>query len=249
MKRTLTLIVLSLALGAAVLASGGQAKPTGALPTADQILDKYVQAIGGKAAVQKQTSRVSKGTFDIPAMGAGGPITIYAKAPNKTLRVIEIPGFGTVQQGYNGTVGWAQEPQNGLRELAGLELTQAKREAEFYGDIKYKEMFKKLTVTGKATVGTGEAYVVEAVPAEGSPQKLYFDTQSGLIVRMDMEAETMQGKMAFEIYPENYKEVDGIKIPFLIRQNSSAFSFTVTLEEVKHNVPIDDAKFNKPAGQ
>jgi zinc protease len=249
MKRTLTLLFLSLALGAAVFASGRQEKPTGALPTVDQILDKYVQAIGGKAAIQKQTSRVSKGTFDIPAMGAGGPITIYSKAPNKTLLVIEIAGFGTIQQAFNGTVGWAQEPQSGLRELTGTELAAAKREGEFYSDIKIKEMFTKLTVTGKAKVGSNEAYVIDAVPTAGEPQKMYFDTQSGLMLRMDVTQEGPQGKVPFEIYFENYKEVDGIKMPFLMRRNSPAISFTITLEEVKHNVPIDDAKFNKPAGQ
>jgi outer membrane lipoprotein-sorting protein len=249
MKRTLTLICLSLILGAAVFAGGRQEKPAGDLPSVDQILDKYIKAIGGKAAVQKQTSRVAKGTFDIPAMGAGGPITLYSKAPNKSLRVIEIPGFGIIQQGYNGSVGWSQDPQGGLRELAGAELVQAKREADFYADIKLKELYSKMTVKGKEKVGNGEAYVVEAVPTEGSPETLYFDTQSGLIVRTDTVAETPQGKQAFQTYLENYKEVEGIKMPFLIRQNSSAISFTVTLEEVKFNVPIDDAKFNKPASQ
>src|SRR5215208_2779319 len=78
-------------------------KPAGAMPTADQILDKYVQALGGKAAIEKVNSRVSKGNFEIPAMGAGGPIEMYAKAPNKNLVIINIPGFGTIQQGFNGT--------------------------------------------------------------------------------------------------------------------------------------------------
>lgn len=249
MKRTLTIIFLSLVLGAAGFASGRQAKPAGAMPTVDQVLDKYVQAIGGKAAVQKQTSRVSKGTFSLPAMGLDAPIIIYAKAPNKSAFVIDIPGIGAVQQGYNGAVAWSIDPQSGARDVTGVELAAVKREAEFYADLKFKELFTKLTVKGKEKVGNSEAYVVEAVPAEGSPQKLYFDTQSGLLVRMDVEAESPQGKLAFEIYLEDYKEVDGVKMPFTTRRNSPAFSFTIKLEEVKHNVPIDDAKFNKPAGQ
>src|SRR6185436_5773308 len=174
---------------------------------------------------------------------------IYSKAPNKSLLVIEIPGFGTIQQGYNGTVAWSQDPQSGLRELTGKELSAAKREGDFYGDIKLKETYPKLTVVGKDKVGSSEVYVVEGVPADGEPQKMYFDTQSGLMVRVDVTQDGPQGKIPFEVYLENFKEVDGVKIPFLVKRNSPAISFTITFEEVKYNVAIDDAKFNKPASQ
>ena len=224
-------------------------KPAEALPSVDQILDKFVQAIGGKAAMEKVTSRVSKGNFEIPAMGAGGPIEIYAKAPNKNLVIINIPGFGVVQQGFNGTVAWSQDPTTGLRELSGPEMVSAKREAEFYADIKFKEMYPKMTVKGKDKVGDKEVYVIEATPSEGSPAQLYFDTQSGLMLRTDREAETPQGKMHVEIFLEDYKEVDGIKMPFTVKQNTPAISFTIKIDEVKHNVPVDDAKFNKPPAQ
>ena len=224
-------------------------KPAQAMPTADQILDKFVQALGGKAAIEKVNSRVSKGNFEIPAMGAGGPIEMYAKAPNKNLVIINIPGFGVVQQGFNGTVAWAQDPQSGMRELSGPELVSAKRDAEFYADIKFKEMYSKLTVKEKTKVGDKDAYLVEAIPTEGSPQKIYFDAQTGLVLRQDREADTPQGKMPIEVYLEDYREVDGIKIPFTVKQNTPAFSFTIKLDEVKHNVAVDDAKFNKPAGQ
>jgi hypothetical protein len=182
-------------------------------------------------------------------MGAGGPIEIYAKAPNKNLVIINIPGFGVIQQGYNGTVAWSQEPSSGLRELSGPELVSAKRDAEFYADIKYKEMYSKMTVKGKEKVGEKEAYLVEAVPTEGNLQKIYFDTQTGLILRQDREVESPAGKMPVEVYLEDYKEVDGIKVPFTIRQVTPAISFTIKVQEVKHNVPVDDAKFNKPAAQ
>jgi zinc protease len=110
-------------------------------------------------------------------------------------------------------------------------------------------MYSKMTVKGKDKVGDKEVYVVEATPTEGSPHKLYFDTQSGLMLRTDREADTPQGKMPFEIYMEDYREVDGVKMPFTVRQVAPAISFTIKVDEVKHNVPVDDAKFNKPAAQ
>jgi len=224
-------------------------KPAESLPTADQVIEKYVQAIGGKAAIEKATSRVTKGTFEIPAMGASGPIEIYAKAPNKSAMTITFPGFGTIQQGYNGQVAWAQEPSSGMRDLSGAELASAKREAEFYGALKMKELYPKMVVTGKTKVGSGESYIVEMTPAEGKVEKWYFDTQSGLLTRVDMEVDSPQGNIPFEVYLEDYRDVEGTKMPFTVRRTSPAISFTIRLEEVKNNVPIDDAKFNKPAGQ
>jgi outer membrane lipoprotein-sorting protein len=268
MKRTITMIFICAMLAVSAFAQGdphkqpaaqpaakpaemkpADAKTADALPTADQILDKFVKAIGGKAAVEKVTSRVSKGTFEIPAMGASGTVEMYGKAPNKNLVVVNIPGYGVVQQGYNGTVAWAQEPTSGLRELSGPELASAKRDAEFHADIKFKELYPKMTVKGKDKVADRDVYVIEATPSEGSPVKLYFDAESGLLVRTDREAETPQGKLPVEIYLENYKEVDGIKMPFTVRQITPAISFTIKIDEVKNNAPVEDTKFNKPSGQ
>ncbi len=248
MKRTVTIILCILMLASAALAQT-PAKPAEAAPTVDQIIDKYVQALGGKAAIEKATSRVSKGTFEIPAMGVSGTVEVYEKAPNKTISIVTVPGFGVINEAYNGTIAWAQDPQSGLREKSGTELADAKLDAAFYRPLKLKELFPKITVKGKEKVGDREAWVVEAAPAEGSPEKWYFDTQTGLIIRMDQERESPMGKLPIESYLENYKEVDGIKVPFTMKQNNPNFNIVVTIEDVKHNVTIDDAKFNKPSGQ
>jgi zinc protease len=251
MKRTVTVIIAVLGLSITILAQAAQQKPAAApaaaLPTVDQVLDKFVQAIGGKPAFLKFNSRVGKGTFEIPAMGASGDIEIYAKAPNKSLLIINIAGFGTVQQAFNGTTGWAQEPQSGMRDMSAAEISAAKRDEAFHREIMLKELYTKLEVKAKEKVGEKDAYVVVATPAEGTPDKLYFDVQSGLLVRQDTERESPMGKVPIEAYLDDYKEVDGVKVPFTIRQTNPAFSFTIKLAEVKHNVPIDDAKFNKPA--
>ncbi len=244
MKR---ILISSVFILLAVMSALAQEKA--ATPTVDQILDKYVQAIGGKAAVEKQTSRVGKGSLELPSFGASGTLEVYAKAPNKTLSVINIEGFGIVQQGYSGTVAWSSDPQSGLRELSGGELAAAKLESEFYRDIKLKELYPKMELKGKEKLASGEAYVIVATPTTGSPDTLYFDAQSGLLVRQDGKRESQQGILNVQVLFEDYKEVDGVKIPFTVKQNSDAISFIIKLSEIKHNVAIDDAKFNKPAGQ
>lgn len=251
MKRILTIVWLCSAVAVTALAQGKEKpadpKPAAALPSVDQILDKYVQAIGGKAAIEKLTTRVSKGSFEIPAFGASGTAEIYEKAPNKNVAIINVAGFGVVQEGFDGKVGWAQDPQNGLREKAGAELATAKLDAEFLKPIKIKQLYPKIVVKGRDKVGDKEVYVVEATPVESSVETWYFDTQSGLILRQDAERESPQGKQNVQVFLDNYKEVDGIKLPFSLHQITPAFTLDIKIEEVKHNVPVDDAKFVKPA--
>ncbi len=249
MKRTTTILLLGLMAAISAWAQTTPAAKNEAMPTVDQIIEKYVAASGGKAAIQKFTSRAAKGTFDIPAMGVNAPIEMYAKAPNKTAMILDISGFGLVQEGFDGTVAWSQDPQSGLREKTGIELADTKLGADFYRDIKLKELYPKLTLKGKGKVADKEAYIVEAVPKEGATELWYFDIESGFLVRTDAERETPQGKMAIESYFENYKDVDGFKMPFTIRQVTPAISFTINITEVQQNVAIDDAKFKKPGGQ
>lgn len=256
MKRTLTVTILCMAVAVVALAQQKPADqaakppaamPAQAMPTVDQILDKYVQALGGKAAMEKITSTASKGTFEIAAFGASGSAEIWTKAPNKTAIRLDIPGFGIVQEGFNGTVAWAQEPQSGLREKTGSELASTKLDADFYKPLRLKQLYPKITVKGKEKLGDKDAYVLEATPAEGSAETWYFDATSGLLARIDAERESPQGKAAVQNYLEDYRDVDGVKEPFTNRIVSPAFTIIIKLDEVKHNVPVDDTKFNKPA--
>ena len=256
MKRTLTTLFLCLAVAITAFAQGGQDKKpadpkptTEALPTVDQIVEKHVQATGGKAAIEKLTSRVMKGTIDIPAMGIKGSTESYAKAPNKFGTNSNIDGIGSFMQGYDGTTAWEQNPMAGYRVMSGSELALVKREAEFYSDLKFKQLYPKAVVKGKQKLGDRDVYLVEATPAEGGPEQLYYDVQTGLLARRDFVLDSPQGQMPTETYLEDYKEVDGVKIPFTIRQTNPAVSFTIKVTEIKHNVPVDDAKFNKPASQ
>src|SRR5262249_12204290 len=155
------------------------------LPSIDQILNRYVQAVGGKAAIEKLNSLILTGTMEVQAAGLSGKTELIARAPNKYVLKVEIEGVGTFTQAYDGTAGWAQDPINGLRDISGVELAQLKREADLHHQTHLKELYTKLAVKGKEKVGTSDAYVIEATPPEGGTEKLYFDTQSGLLVRTD----------------------------------------------------------------
>lgn len=251
LKRFIWMLVLTSLTMTAVTAQNNTsvaAKPAAA-PTVDEILDKYVKALGGKEAIEKLTSRTGKGTMELEGMGLSGPIETYAKAPSKNAMFIDFQGVGKFVKVFDGEKAYELNPMEGLREIAGIELAQFKRSSDFYESLNYKKHFTKLEVQGKEKVGEADAYVVVGTPAAGDPEKLYFAVESGLLVRADMNAETAQGKLAIEAYLSDYKEVDGVKVPHSLRQVSSAVTFVIKLSEVKNNVTIDDAKFAKPSGQ
>lgn len=227
------------------LAAVGLAQPAADLPTVDRILAKSVQALGGKTAIEKNTSRVMKGTIEVVTFGASGPCEIYSKAPNKQLTRSDFEGYGQVLQGYDGKTAWAKNPDSDLRELSGVELDQVRRNADFYGALHAKAEYAKMSVVGKDKVGDREAYIIEAQPAQGGAEKLSFDTQTGLLIRLELPAAESGGQAT--VFLEDYKEVDGVKIPHTIRRETAEMKLAIKIAQVQHNVEIDDAKFAKPA--
>jgi len=214
------------------------------LPTVDEILDKYVQALGGAVALQKITSRVARGSR-IGADGVLIPEDVYQKAPNKLLTVTSYPDI-VFSNGFNGSEGWGRSSTGGVRELPGQMLTQLKRDSEFYKELRTKELYPKLTLIGKSPVADSEAYVIAATPVTGTPEKLYFDVRTGLLVRRYVESETVFGKFPLQTDYEDYREVDGIKLPFLITWSMPGRIWGRKVTEIKQNVAIDDQQFNLP---
>lgn len=227
---------------------GQDTKAQEQLPSVDQILSRYVRALGGKAAIERLTSLTMSGTMEAPAAGVSGKAEMAARAPNKYYLRIEVEGFGAFTQAYDGTSGWSQDPVNGLRDISGVELAQLKREADLYRETHLKEVYTKLVVKGREKVGASDTYVVDATPPEGGTDKLYFDTQSGLLVRTDSVNRSPQGEIPAQVYIEDYKDVNGVKIPVTLRQVTSVLTSTIKFTEVRTNVEIEPSRFNRPAG-
>ena len=228
-----------------------QPNPTAAkespLPTVDQILDTYVQALGGATAFQRVTSRVAKGSR-IGADGVLVPEDVYQKAPNKILTVTTYPdvAFST---GFNGIAGWGNSSKGGARELPGPVLAQLKSDSEFYKEVRSRDLYRKLILVGKSTIGDSEAYVIEATPFSGDPEKLFFSVRTGLLIRKYVESETLLGMFPLQTDYDDYREVDGIKQPFLIRWSMPGRSWGRKIAEIKQNVAVDDSQFNPPVAK
>ena len=130
--------------------------------------------------------------------------------------------------------------------IASLSSENDRTGAVFARELRLKELYPKMVVEGRETLGTSEAYVVEATPTEGSPDTLYYDVTSGLVVRQLVTRQSAIGPLEVDIALEDYRAVDGVKRPFRIRQVTTQFTAVVQLSEVTHNAPIDDSMFRKP---
>lgn len=230
--------------GGAMLSSSAAAQQA-AMPTADQLVSNYVKAVGGTAALEKVKSRVTKGTVD-PGVGTLFTLELKEKAPDKSLSVVDVPEQGHVKQGFDGKIAWDSTPNQGVQELSGAMLAAVRRNSQFHRWLRMTELFGKLEVAGTVKVGERDAYVMEATPAEGYAEKFYFDTETGLLVKRDYKLDAPGGMISFESFYEDYREVDGLKLPFALRRVGPDNVLLLKFTEIKHNVELDDAQFAKP---
>ena len=224
------------------MGDGAEGKPA-AGPSADQLIDKYVQAVGGAAAVDRVTSRVMKGTITFGDRNV--PIDIFSKDPDKRISFTRTPDGDSVTA-FNGHEGWLGAPGRPAREMHGPEIDAAAMDADLHFATHLKGMFSEAQVQGMERIGSHDAYSVVGQRDGKPPLRLYFDVQSGLLVRLVRYGDTPLGQLPTQIDYADYREAGGVKIPYrwtLARPNGR---FTIQLSEVKPNVPVDDAKFVKP---
>jgi len=228
-------------------ATSGEPKPKETPPTADQVLDRYLEALGGKAAVDKLQSRVMKGTW-LTSDGITLGYEVYQSGPDKLYTILNTPKQGTFEKGFDGSVAW-EKSTHGVRTLEDSELFYLRRYPDLFKDIKLKEQFTRLSFGGKDKIGEREVYVLRGTTADNKRERLYFDVQTGLLLRRSVNVTTMIGVIPEQVDFEDYRDADGIKLPFTIRISSidSFFSSTRKFTEIKLNVPVDQSKFSKPA--
>jgi hypothetical protein len=218
------------------------AAPGAPAVTADQVIEKYVTALGGADAIKKINSRVMMGS--ILANGSESPIELFTKAPNKRVSISN----GQSYTAFDGTMGWMGNSGRPAREMSASEADAAGLDAEFALALRLKEIFPQLRRGRPETIAGVECETLNASRPGRPPVRLYFDKNSGLLVRMIRYADTPIGRNPTQIDYADYREVDGVKSPFrwtLARPNGR---FTIQVKEEKVNVPIDDAKFAKPSG-
>ena len=233
--------VVSVAQPGTVASTGMRIDTSGTMPTIDEVLVKYVDSLGGEARIRKLTSRVTRGKARVPGEFNDAPFEIYEKPPNKAALIIKVER--SISQGFDGTAGWRRYGAAEVRRVKGPELVEMQRDCDFYAPLRLKANYAEVKLLGRVKIGYREAYLVEARPGTGEPDKFYFESSSGTLIRSDIVRSGWRERALVEIYYDDWREVDGIKVPFRITRSSPHFTIAMTVDEVKQNVPIDDMVF------
>jgi photosynthetic reaction center cytochrome c subunit len=221
-----------------------EAKPDlSKLPSPKDLIEKYVQALGGEAAIKKISSRTEKGSL----IGFGGkfPVEVFAKAPDASLTLTHLPNGDSVTV-YDGHEGWMTFPGRPPRPMEGADREAAKTDSDLHFAIDLETFFSEFKKAPEEKIRGQQTYQILALNKNQPPVQLYFDEQSGLLVRLLRYAESPLGLYPTQIDYADYRDQDGVRVPFRWTTARPGGSSTIQLDQVQQNVPVDDAKFAKP---
>jgi hypothetical protein len=222
-------------------------------PSADPILDKYIQALGGAQRLAGLTSFVATASGEgYEGLGGGGTVQIFAKGPDQRTTIIQFkdhPDRGDSTRTFNGRVGWIKTPRALLKEyeLIGSELDGAKLDAQLSFPGQIKQVLTNLHAGFPDSINGRDVQVIQGNGPRGLLATLYFDKASGLLLRLVRYGRTPIGRVPTQVDYSDYRDVGGIKFPFQYTFSWLDGKDSFKLTDVRINVPIDPAKFDKPA--
>jgi zinc protease len=224
--------------------------------TVDQVVERCVTALGGRAALGKLKSRAAAGTIVLttPAGDIAGSITLQNALPNKSRSMIEADltalGAGklVLDQRFDGITGYALDTLQGNRDITGNQLDNLRNGSFPHPYLNFKDKGTAATLRGREKLGDRDAFVIVLEPTSGSAVRDYIDAETYLPIQTVIAVDVPQLGMEVEQTStySDFRDVDGVKIPFRIEASSSVQNYTIRLSTVEHNVPIDDAVFSKP---
>jgi photosynthetic reaction center cytochrome c subunit len=213
------------------------------LPTVSQLLENYVRALGGSAALEKITTRVEKGSTTF--RGQSLSVDIFTQAPDKQSIVRHSPSGDNVTT-FDGHSGWTSAPGRPPREMHDADLAAARVDADLQFPLHIQQIFPDLRLEYPEKIADRDAYLLVAIREGQPPVRLYFDEQSGLLIRTIRYAETPLGRNPTQIDYADYRDADGVQVPFRITTSQPGNSSAIQFETVQQNAAIDPAQFTKP---
>jgi photosynthetic reaction center cytochrome c subunit len=212
-------------------------------PNADQILAKYLDALGGADALAKITTRTEKG--NVLAGAAPTPIDIYMKAPNKRVSVSHGQN-GDSFTAYDGSAGWMGGGRGGARDMNSIDSMSSMVDAALAFPANLKTVFTQMRAGRPDKIGDEAVYTLTGRGPGAPLTRLYFDQQTGLLVRVIRYNDVGMGMMPVQVDYTDYRAVDGVKVPFHWTLSRPGGRFSIQIDSVQQNVPVDDSKFAKP---
>jgi hypothetical protein len=242
--RTSPLRALALA-GAALTVAAAPAQAQ-TLPTAEQVVARYVAAIGGEQAIGAQQFRRLQIEMSMPAAGMTMSAEMMQARPNKAVMNIELPGLGSVRQGYDGQVAWSINPMQGPKILEGKELADALRQYDFDANMRFSHLFRTMESVGRAEVNGEPCVNVRMVTESGDEVLNCFADDDGLLVGAVVKSSTESGQMESTITFHDYRDFGGLKMPTRTFMSVMGQQVEMTVKAMSTD-PIDASVFELPA--
>jgi hypothetical protein len=213
----------------------------------EAILDKFVEATGGRAAYEKIHTDLAMGSMEITGMGLKGKLTSYRAEPNKSYTLIELEGVGKIEEGSDGQVAWSINPMEGPRIKQGDERATALRNAAMQVEMHWRDFYKKAELAGSEDVDGKPCYKLTLTPNEGAAETRYYDKSSNLLVKVVVPITTPNGAITAEVGLSDYKDEGGILVPHTMTQKVPGADILIKIDSVKHNAEIPADRFDQPA--
>lgn len=213
------------------------------LPTADQVIDAFVQATGGKAAYAKLLNRVEEVTIEPAGSGMTISMTAYYARPDKSYILIEGESFGRIEQGTTDGIAWESSAISGPSIKEGEERDRMLRSGIFDQVTDWRKLFRRAACTGVESIDGKPCYRIVLTPAAGDPETRYYDRESGLVTKFEG---TIEGSVPFEMFLGDYREVDGVFLPHHFRRVAMGQVTKFQMESIRHNVELPADRFELP---
>jgi hypothetical protein len=223
-----------------------QAKPAADLPAAEKIIEKYIEAIGGRAAMAAIESIHMKGTLSVPANGMGGTMEMWAAKPNKNLVKQTIAGIGDSTEGFDGTVAWMNSPMSGPMLLTGEQLKQRTADSDFAALLNPSSRYSAMKTLEKTTFDGKEAYKLSMTRKEGGEDIEFYDVSTGLKLGSVATRKSPMGDITVTSTLSDYQKFGGLLQPMKMKQSVTGIDIMITFTEVEYN-KVDPAVFALPA--
>ncbi|MFI4897307.1 MAG: hypothetical protein ACIARR_05735 [Phycisphaerales bacterium JB059] len=245
---------LALLLGAPALA--GEALPRAAQLDEDEsrakaleVMDRFIEKIGGEELIRSRTNLTQTGTFALPAAGLSGDMVVYAKAPNLLALQIDLAGVGQIRTGYNGQVGWSNNPFEGATLMEDQQLRDIQLQADLFNALTPEKYYETITYEGESTFNGEKVHVVKLADDEASDVTRYYSVESGLLIGSTSLQAGNFGEVEVKSTVSDYKDFDGMLFATKNTQSIGPQVIEITFDNVTFDEVDDDVFALPPAIQ
>ncbi len=227
-------------------ASAQKPADTAALPTAQAIIDRHIEAVGGRKALQSHSSVAITGIMEIPAAGIKGPIEMHAARPNKMMMKATLAGLGDITEGFDGTTSWSITPMTGPMIATGEELEQKAFGANFDRTLGMAHQYESMKTVEKTTFEGRPVYKLALTRKGGAVDTEFYDAETGLKAGSIVDVKSAMGTVTATSVLSDYKKFGDILQPALLKQSASGAQIIMTFTEMTYD-KVDPAVFELPA--